>query len=613
MLEYFLRSVSDDSLFALPVEKPGKEDPTIGLHSGSSDGEESDDDLELIDNNKSWNVGQHAAQALGHVDLAGLTQWTSVTPSDTINFVVQAQKDPTQNSSWRIHLSRPISADFALISGIDDWEYDNYYLNPLAQEPQQDISLGGKKWVSSYNDDISVKAGDVLILIGQESQHIVASLQTTKISLIISGATLWTRKLSLKAPLSRGTSGSWVVDSISGALCGSIIAVFDEEPFALMVTAQTLFSDISNYSSLATEQATPPIVAQPLGQSVQATTASEAQDGYTDTSEDDADDQIKSIDAGSSLSDYTGSSTTSMGSSIFGDQVVVNGRTYQDANGRYWAPIDEAASEALDLLHYMSVLILDGKLYLAPLEKNQVHNVLDIGTGTGMWAMDFADEFPEAEVIGIDISPIQPTWVPPNLRFEIDDFTLDWTFHNDSADFIHMRFLRGSVSDWHSLYKNAFRTTKPGGWIETHEDNPVFYNHDGPIEDGSAIAEWGKLFLNGSEKLGRIFTPIPDNLQEEGLVSAGFVDIKSQTYKVPIGRWPEEERVKKIGMLAKMNISADVQGHIGFMAHLCGWTSEEITIYCTRLRDELRSLTAHAFYYQRIVWGRKPGKDEASV
>ena len=29
---------------------------------------------------------------------------------------------------------------------------------------------------------------------------------------------------------------------------------------------------------------------------------------------------------------------------------------------------------------------------------------------------DFADEFPNVEVTGTDISPIQPTWIPPNLR-----------------------------------------------------------------------------------------------------------------------------------------------------------------------------------------------------
>jgi hypothetical protein len=35
--------------------------------------------------------------------------------------------------------------------------------------------------------------------------------------------------------------------------------------------------------------------------------------------------------------------------------------------------------------------------------------VLDIGTGTGAWAIDFADEYPKAEVIGTDLSPIQRT------------------------------------------------------------------------------------------------------------------------------------------------------------------------------------------------------------
>jgi methylase of polypeptide subunit release factors len=49
---------------------------------------------------------------------------------------------------------------------------------------------------------------------------------------------------------------------------------------------------------------------------------------------------------------------------------------------------------------------MDGKLYFAPIESPK--RVLDIGTGTGIWAMDFGDEFPEAEVTGTDISPIQP-------------------------------------------------------------------------------------------------------------------------------------------------------------------------------------------------------------
>lgn len=29
---------------------------------------------------------------------------------------------------------------------------------------------------------------------------------------------------------------------------------------------------------------------------------------------------------------------------------------------------------------------------------------------------DFADQYPNAEVVGTDISPIQPTWIPANLK-----------------------------------------------------------------------------------------------------------------------------------------------------------------------------------------------------
>lgn len=31
-------------------------------------------------------------------------------------------------------------------------------------------------------------------------------------------------------------------------------------------------------------------------------------------------------------------------------------------------------------------------------------------TDVGIWCIDVADEFPSAEVVGIDIAPTQPTW-----------------------------------------------------------------------------------------------------------------------------------------------------------------------------------------------------------
>lgn len=60
-------------------------------------------------------------------------------------------------------------------------------------------------------------------------------------------------------------------------------------------------------------------------------------------------------------------------------------------------------------MHHLCLLLLGGRLTLAPIDKPK--RVLDVGTGTGIWAIAMADHLPEdSEIIGTDLSPIQPTW-----------------------------------------------------------------------------------------------------------------------------------------------------------------------------------------------------------
>jgi hypothetical protein len=65
----------------------------------------------------------------------------------------------------------------------------------------------------------------------------------------------------------------------------------------------------------------------------------------------------------------------------------------------------------------------EAKLYMSPNTK-QFHRILNVGTGTGDWAIEFgmlgflfiyaiayhiiAEEHPEAKVVGTDLSLIQP-------------------------------------------------------------------------------------------------------------------------------------------------------------------------------------------------------------
>lgn len=102
------------------------------------------------------------------------------------------------------------------------------------------------------------------------------------------------------------------------------------------------------------------------------------------------------------------SDTTSLMSEVLNFKYE-NGRRYHSyREGEYVLPNDEAEQDRQDILHHVRNLVLDGALYRAPL-KADIQRALDIGTGTGIWAIDFADQFPTAEVIGTDLSPIQPS------------------------------------------------------------------------------------------------------------------------------------------------------------------------------------------------------------
>ena len=122
----------------------------------------------------------------------------------------------------------------------------------------------------------------------------------------------------------------------------------------------------------------------------------------------EAESQLSDIDSPTGDSDVS-SFTTSIASSIK-NYVYENGRRYHAfREGEYLFPNDETEQARMDMLHHIYRLILRGDLYKAPIPQSP-RRILDIGTGTGIYAIDIADEFPSAEVLGIDLSPIQLHW-----------------------------------------------------------------------------------------------------------------------------------------------------------------------------------------------------------
>ncbi|KAE8133574.1 S-adenosyl-L-methionine-dependent methyltransferase [Aspergillus pseudotamarii] len=280
-----------------------------------------------------------------------------------------------------------------------------------------------------------------------------------------------------------------------------------------------------------------------------------------------------------------------------------NGRRYHGyRDGKYLGPNDEQESDRLDMLHEMLLVMMNRKLFLAPIESSP-GCVLDLGAGTGIWVMDFADNYPSAEVIGMDLSPIQPQFVPPNARFLVDDFEDDWIYQ-DQFDFIHGRYLAGAVKDWRRLMTQAYKYTKPGGWVEFQDWDVNVYSEDDSIK-GTSVEKYYSVVCGSFTKAG--FTISPGPHLGEWLQEAGFEEIHVQKYRAPVGGWPKDKYYKTIGVWNLLQAETGFEaGAMAVLTRFEGWSKEEVNVLVSGARKDVRDPKVHTVADFYVVHGRKP-------
>ncbi|KAK0611407.1 S-adenosyl-L-methionine-dependent methyltransferase [Immersiella caudata] len=274
----------------------------------------------------------------------------------------------------------------------------------------------------------------------------------------------------------------------------------------------------------------------------------------------------------------------------------IHGRTYHNfGNTEYWGPNDNAQNDGLDLHHQAVLLLNDGKHFRSPVENPQA--ILDVGTGTGVWAVEVADEFPSARVTGTDLSPIQPSWVPPNCTFELDDVTQPWTFSENQFDLIHIRCLMGSIEDWTKLYSEAFRCLKPGGWLEHTDFNIRITSDDGSVPENSVYDTWNRVFAEAGERTGKTFA-VDDGHMARCMEEAGFTGpINIRGFKLPLGTWPAERKWKEIGGYNVVGCDYGLEGYVLYCAtNILGWELDNVRELVQGMRAAFRNPSWHAHF-----------------
>lgn len=268
-------------------------------------------------------------------------------------------------------------------------------------------------------------------------------------------------------------------------------------------------------------------------------------------------------------------------------------------------PCDEQEQDRLDIYHKLiTVARVDDGLIYAPHPPGG--RFLDLGCGTGIWAIDVAMKYPDAFVVGVDLAPIQPSNHPRNLDFYAPfDFESPWTLGENSWDLIHMQMGAGSVVSWPSLYRRIFAHLRPGAWFEQVEIDLEPRCDDRSL-DGLAIRHWYQCLKQATDQAQR---PIAHSSREtlQHLRDAGFTEIDHQMVGLPLNPWHEDEHEKTVAKWYNLAISESVETlSLAPFSRIFDWPLDRIKQLARDVCREAFSKEIHAYNILHIYQARKP-------
>lgn len=282
------------------------------------------------------------------------------------------------------------------------------------------------------------------------------------------------------------------------------------------------------------------------------------------------------------------------------DPSTEDGKQFENLGGRrhvadapYLLPKDNQEIARLDFQHYMLRYALRGN-YLAPLSNPL--SILDVGCGTGRWAMEMAALFPQANVVGVDLVP-PPTEDSNASRQENWAFVqanlLDGLpFADGTFDFTHQRLLVFGLpaARWQDAANELARVTRAGGWVEWLE------GHIQLKQGGPAVERLNAFAAMAGKARGLDLTlvyRIGDYLR-----GAGLTDVQTRAVDIPIST-----QAGRLGQLGVVDYIGAVSGLKGPLVANNLVSAEEFDRTIASAKTEMDTLPVYATF--PAAWGRR--------
>lgn len=245
-----------------------------------------------------------------------------------------------------------------------------------------------------------------------------------------------------------------------------------------------------------------------------------------------------------------------------------------------------------------------GKPFHAPLPNPG--RIIDIGCGTGVMTTRLGCEFPSAQVYGVDLSPVPALQEKPaNVDFIQGDVMklvgVLPELQMGSVDYAFNRLLVCGMTDWPGYVSSIFSLLKPGGWLEMHEHDLIFYDKSGKVISSSW--RWLNATIDSVKRKG--LDPFAGSHIADYMRSAGFVDIQVKEYKCPHGPMPDAPETKLIEAYDMTEVPRMYKRSMPRILEGSGYGTENLDAFYAEI-DETMGPEEGKHRKFRVAWGRKP-------
>jgi ubiquinone/menaquinone biosynthesis C-methylase UbiE len=267
-------------------------------------------------------------------------------------------------------------------------------------------------------------------------------------------------------------------------------------------------------------------------------------------------------------------------------------RTYL-SDAPYLLPKDALEDQRLNYQHHVLYRTISNH-YLAPISPTTT-TILDVGTGTGIWPIEMAALFPQAHIVGVDISLTSlPSPLPTTCLFTQANILQGLPFPDQQFDFTHQRLLVAAIPalHWPGVVRELVRVTRSGGWVELLEIGDTI-QHAGPA--ATRLLTW---MTDISKELGfdmSILRHLGDVLRQ-----AGCEAVEVQDIPIPLGEWA--------GTTGRMLKTDVLYGYSALKDSYCPRSHTPPEVFDGMLQAALAEWEHnHASYVFHAAYGRRRG------